>query len=105
MVSFHVPENASVTSATLKLNAKNVDDTRYYSQNATDVKIYINSGDPFYTDGTTEGCYYYTDRGYFCNRNIVGVMNPSLNFDITGSVISGTNVVSVYLNSYGDRHW
>jgi hypothetical protein len=105
MVSFYVPENSTNVQATLNLNAKNVDDTKYYSQNATDVKVYINSGTPFYQDGTTESCTGYTNNGYYCVRTIVGVMNPRLKFNITNSTVVGTNVVSVYLNSYGDLNW
>lgn len=105
MASFYVPENAKNVSAFLNLNARNVDDTRYGSQNATDVKIYVNSGTPFYNDGTTENCNSYRDRGYFCVRTITGVMNPRLYFNITNRLVNGTNVVSAYLNSYGDINW
>jgi hypothetical protein len=105
MVSFYIPENVKNVSAFLKLNAKDVDDTKYGSQNATDVKIYINSNSTFYQDGTTERCSYYRDKGYYCVRSIVGVMNPNLYFNITGVLINGTNVISAYLNCYGDLHW
>jgi hypothetical protein len=103
MISFYVPENSKNVSAYLHLNAKNVDDTKYFAQNATDVKVYVNSGTPFYIDGTTERCYSIAN--WYCKRDIVGVMNPRLNFNITNALISGTNTVSVFLNSYGDLHW
>jgi len=109
MVSFYVPENAMNVTAKLKLNGKNVDDTRVYTggrwRNSTDVKVYVNSGTAFYQDGDNEYCYSYSDRGYYCNRNIVGEMNPMLELDITNALVNGTNVVSVYLNCYGDTHW
>lgn len=103
MISFYVPENSKNVSAYLHLNAKNVDDTKYFAQNATDVKVYVNSGTPFYIDGTTERCYSIAN--WYCKRDIVGVMNPRLNFNITDALISGTNIVSVFLNNYGDLHW
>jgi len=109
MISFYIPENAKNVSARLKVNAKRVDDTQVYIggewRNSTDVKVYVNSNTTFYADGDNEYCYSYTDKGYYCVRDIAGVMNPRLDFDITSKLVNGTNVVSVYLNSYGDIHW
>ncbi|MEM7821530.1 MAG: hypothetical protein QXX38_01815 [Candidatus Aenigmatarchaeota archaeon] len=104
MISFYIPENAKNISAFLNLNAKNVDDTKYFMLNATDIKVYVNSDVPIYKDGVTENCYYYTDS-YYCKRTIVGEMNPRLYLNITDNLINGTNVVSIYLNCYGDNHW
>lgn len=102
-LSFFIPENAKNVSAILHLKAKEVDDTRVFGLDATDVKIYINSDEPFYEDGVVEFCYSISN--YYCERDIVGEMNPEYTFDITNQLVNGTNIVSVFLNSYGDLHW
>ena len=103
MVSFYIPENAENVSATLHLNLKNVEDTRVFWQNTTDVQIYVNSEEPVYRDSSSSLCYFVSS--YYCWRTIVSTKNLTLDLDITPYLINGTNVVSVYANCYGDLHW
>ncbi|MGC9059191.1 MAG: hypothetical protein ACP5H3_02180 [Candidatus Aenigmatarchaeota archaeon] len=109
MVSFYVPENAKNVNAKLHLNLKNIDDTKYFIWNTTDIEIYVNSKYPFYKDGINTGedaqYYCYSIRKYYCYRDIAASKSVILDFDITSNLKNGTNVVSVYLNSYGDLHW
>jgi len=110
MVSFYIPENAKNASAYLHLKAFGVDDTRdLLGRNSSDVIIYFNSNNIFYKDGycSSSECYpLCTLQGtYYRNCQKVGVMNPELFLNLTNNLTFGTNVISVYLNSYGDIHW
>ncbi|MFH7880590.1 MAG: hypothetical protein QXI09_01110 [Candidatus Aenigmatarchaeota archaeon] len=105
MVSFYIPENAKNVRANLNLNLKDVEDTRYFTINTTDIRVFINSDKPFYSDGVGDYCYYYRDGGYYCKRDIVGKKDVRLSFNITNQTKKGTNVISVYVNCYGDIHW
>ncbi|MEM7825090.1 MAG: hypothetical protein QXO27_03915 [Candidatus Aenigmatarchaeota archaeon] len=101
-LSFFLPPEAKNAKGILHLKAKNVDDTRWFGFNATDVMIYLNDS-LIYSDGVTSNCYFISN--YYCQRTMGGVMNPEYTFNITNKLVNGTNVVSVYLNSYGDIHW
>ncbi|MEM2145976.1 MAG: hypothetical protein QW279_11490, partial [Candidatus Jordarchaeaceae archaeon] len=110
--SFFVPENAKNVSARLHLNLKNVEDTfDRYGRNSSDILIYINSKYLFFKDGycsDDETCYpscTWKRWPYEYDCNIRGTKNIELDFNITNVSINGTNVVSVYLNCYSDRHW
>jgi len=108
MLSFYIPENAKNINAKLHLNLKKVEDSTYSGMNTTDIKIYVNSKEPFYYDGINkENDEYYCSRlrNYYCYRSLSSARDVILDFDITNKVINGTNVVSVYVNSYGDIHW
>jgi hypothetical protein len=109
MVSFYIPENAKNVSAYLHLKALNVDDTKdLLGRNSSDVIIYFNSDDIFFKDGycSSSTCYpFCTSSGYYRNCQKVGVMNPELYLNLTNNLTFGTNVISVYLNCYGDIHW
>ncbi|MEM5772946.1 MAG: hypothetical protein QXL86_01835, partial [Candidatus Aenigmatarchaeota archaeon] len=110
MVSFYIPENAKNAIAQLHLKALGVDDTRdAFGRNSSDLIIYFNSDDIFYKDGycpSFQPCYpTCTAQGYYRNCQKVGVMNPEISLNLTNNLVPGTNVVSVYLNSYGDIHW
>jgi hypothetical protein len=108
MLSFYIPENAKNISAKLHLNLKKVEDSTFYGINTTDIKIYVNSKDPFYYDGINkENDEYYCSRlrNYYCYRSLSSARDVILDFDITNKVINGTNVVSVYVDCYGDIHW
>jgi hypothetical protein len=108
MLSFYIPENAKNVNAKLHLNLKKVEDSTYSGMNTTDIKIYVNSKEPFYYDGINkENDEYYCSRlrNYYCYRSLSSARDVILDFDITNKVINGTNVVSVYVDSYGDIHW
>jgi hypothetical protein len=108
MLSFYIPENAKNISAKLHLNLKKVEDSTFYGMNTTDIKIYVNSEDPLYYDGINkENDEYYCSRlrNYYCYRSLSSARDVILDFNITNKLINGTNVVSVYVNSYGDIHW
>mgnify|MGYP000406748809 CR=1 FL=1 len=68
MVSFFIPEEAENLSVILHLKTKRVDDTRSFWWDANDIRIYVNSDEPFYQDGVTSSCYFYTGGGYYCVR-------------------------------------
>jgi hypothetical protein len=104
MVSFYLPENATNVSAALNLHINQLKDTKYSNQNATDVKVFVNGGDPFYSDGVTDSCTAVRDT-YYCVRTIVNNYTFRKKWDITGSLENGTNVVSVYADCYNDQHW
>jgi len=108
MLSFYIPENARNISAKLQLNLKNFEDSTFYGTNTTDIKVYVNSKDPIFYDGVNkenDNFYCHRLRNYYCSRTLSSPKNLKLNFDITDKIINGTNVVSVYVNSYGDFHW
>ncbi len=102
-ISFYIPENAKNISAKIRLNLKNVEDTKVFLFNSTDIKIYVNSEEPFFEDGTTDLCYAISR--YYCYRDIVATKDVNLTFDISSMIKNGTNIVSVYVNCYGDLHW
>jgi len=73
MLSFYIPENAKNISAKLHLNLKKVEDSTFYGINTTDIKIYVNSEDPFYYDGVNKGndeYYCYRLKNYYCYRSL-----------------------------------
>ena len=108
MLSFYIPENAKNISAKLQLNLKKVEDSTFLGINTTDIKVYVNSADPFFYDGLNkenDEIYCSRLRNYYCSRSLGASRDVKLNFDITDKLINGTNVVSVYVNSYGDIHW
>ena len=110
--SFYIPENAKNVSVKLHLNAKDVDDTfDVFGRNSSDILIYVNSNLIYWKDGycrDEEECYplcFWKKWPYEYKCDIQGTMNPVIDLNLTDSVKNGTNVVSVYLNCYGDRHW
>lgn len=110
MVSFYIPENAKNALAYLRLKAFGVDDTRdLMGRNSSDVIIYFNSGNIFYRDGycSSSECYPLcpSQGNYYRDCVKVRVMNPEIFLNLTNNLTVGTNVVSVYLNCYGDIHW
>ncbi|MEM5836257.1 MAG: hypothetical protein QXR09_01400 [Candidatus Aenigmatarchaeota archaeon] len=110
MVSFYIPENAKNAKAQLHLKTLEVDDTvDLFGRNSSDVIIYFNSGHIFYKDGycSSQNCYPSCSISglYYRNCRKVGVMNPELFLNLTNNLTIGTNVISVYLNNYGDVHW
>jgi len=108
MLSFYVPENAKNVNAKLQLNLKNVEDSIFLGVNTTDIKVYVNSKDPFFYDGVNkenDEIYCSRSRNYYCTRTLGSSRDIKLNFNITDKLINGTNVISVYVNSYGDIHW
>ncbi len=104
ILSFYIPKNAENYSVNLHLNLKDIEDTALWMLDATDVLIFVNNVTA-YSDGITNNCYYYTDKGYYCVRDVSTTKNIALNLDITNWVQEGTNIVSVYANAYGDVHW
>ena len=100
----NIPLGATVTNASLHLVANDIEG---YSQNQ------VNSR------GKGDGCddvqsgEYYNLRGYLNNDSIFLENEPSWlsgesideTFDLTSDVSVGNNVVSVYLNTYGDCFW
>ena len=108
MVSFYIPENAKNISAKLQVNLKGIEDSSFLGINTSDIKIYVNSKDPFYYDGANkenDEMYCSRIRNYYCTRTLTSSKDVTLNFDITNKLVNGTNVVSIYANCYGDLHW
>lgn len=110
--SFFIPENAKNVSTRLHLNLKDLEDTfDAYGRNSSDILIYINSKYLFFKDGycsNNEECYpscSWKKWPYEYNCNVRGTKNVELDFNITNVTINGTNVVSIYVNCYSDRHW
>jgi hypothetical protein len=105
LLPFYIPEDAQGPTATLHLNLKDVDDVldRYYQlfsgwkyQDAWDIRIYINSDDVFWQDNPSAS--NDIDDGYYDGNPY----NYSNSWDITDELVNGTNVVTVYVNNYGD---
>jgi len=110
--SFFIPENAKNVSTRLHLNLIDLEDTfDSYGRNSSDILIYVNSKYLFFNDSfcpNNETCYPscpWKRWPYEYKCDIKGTKNVSLDFNITNVTINGTNVVSVYVNCYGDRHW
>ncbi len=104
-LSFYIPEGAKNVSGRLHLNLKHVDDTRVWWWDTEDIRVYVNSDEPFYRDASSTWCYFFAEGGYYCVRDFAGESDRVLDFDITSELVNGTNVVSVYVNCYGDYHW
>ena len=110
--SFFIPENAKNVSARLYLNLKEVEDTfDRYGRNSSDILIYINSKGAYFKDGfcsNDEECYpacKWKNFPYQYACTIKETKDVIIDLNITDEVKNGTNVVSVYVNCYGDRHW
>ncbi|NQU79182.1 hypothetical protein HQ545_05430 [Candidatus Woesearchaeota archaeon] len=107
MLPFHVPPGATNVSAYLYLNLQDITDLRdrYYwwgwkYRDAWDTRVYVNSDVTFYQDNPAasndiDDCTWDSAS---CN----GEYDWTGGFDISAEVIDGTNVVSVYVNNYGD---
>jgi len=108
LMPFHVPAGATNVSATLRLNLQDVNDLKdrylvgwsYQYRDAWDFRIYVNSDTVFYQRNATsyddiDDCLSYSAA---CGSNY----NWTGSFNITGAVVTGTNIVSVYVNNYGD---
>lgn len=104
VLPFHIPSSATNVSATLYLNLQEVTDLLdrvwWGYQDAWDVRVYVNSDTVFYQDNpaASNDINDCTWNAGACN----GEYNWTGSFDITGEVVNGTNVVSVYVNNYGD---
>lgn len=103
-LSFYIPENAKSYSVKLHLSLKDIEDTGYLGKNATDILVFVNNY-TVYDDGITSGCYYYTGKGYYCERDLISTKDVLITKNITEYVKKGTNIISVYANCYGDIHW
>ena len=100
----NIPVGATITDATLHLVANDIES---YSQNQVKSR------------GSGDGCSSIPDgenynlRGYinndtiFLNNSPAWLSGESIDeeFDLTSDVSIGNNVVSVYLNTYGDCFW
>lgn len=104
MLPFHIPPGATNISATLNLNLQDINDIRdralWWYNDAWDVRVYINSDTVFYQDNPAASndindCAW--DAGACGNE-----YNWTGSFDISGEMVPGTNVVSVYVNNEGD---
>lgn len=104
VLPFHMPPSATDVSATVYLNLQDITDLLdrvwWWYDDAWDFRVYVNSDTPFYQDNPAasndiDDCTW--DSGA-CN----GEYDWTGSFDITGEVVSGTNVVSVYVNNYAD---
>lgn len=104
MLPFHIPPGAADISAKLHINLQEVNDLRdrflWWYRDAWDIRIYVNSDTVFYQDNPAASndindCLW--DSGA-CGSNY----NWTADFDMTGEIVTGTNVVSVYANNYGD---
>ncbi len=104
MVPFHVPPGATNISAKVYLNLQEVNDLQdrvwWWYDDAWDFRVYVNSDSVFYQKDAGDSndindCLSYSSA---CGNNY----NWTGSFDITGDVILGTNVVSVYVNNEGD---
>lgn len=103
IASFFIPEHAKNISTRLHLNLKDVEDTfDRRGRNSSDILIYINSKYLFFNDS-------YCPNNEDCTPefpvSIRGTKDVKLDFNITNVTINGTNVISVYVNCYGDNHW
>ena len=104
MVPFHVPPGATNISATLNLNLQDINDIRdrlwWNYIDAWDFRVYVNSDTVFFQDNPAA-----SNDINDCSWN-AGACGAEYdwtgNFDITGEIITGTNVVSVYVNNEGD---
>jgi len=104
MLPFHVPDGATNVSAVLYLNLQEVNDLQdrvwWWYNDAWDFRVYVNSDTVFYQKDTGDSndindCLSY---GAACGADY----NWTGSFDISGEVVTGTNVVALYVNNYGD---
>jgi len=92
-MAFFLPPDSINRDVKIKIRAKDVDATgvlhEAYGEDHTDVEIYLNSEDPIFNDTDPSSDEIY-------------------DFDMTNisdDLVDGTNVLSVFLNCYGDVDW
>ncbi|MFC1723819.1 hypothetical protein ACFL0V_06790, partial [Nanoarchaeota archaeon] len=107
MLPFHVPPDVENVSARLQLNLQDVNDLqdRYWSwgwkyRDAWDFRIYVNSDSTYYQQnpGDATDINDCLSDGAACGAEY----DWTGSFNITDEVEDGTNLVSVYVNNYGD---
>lgn len=97
--SFFIPQGAVVREVSLFVHGKDINN--------------ITTGQP---NGIPDSVPNKYNIQVYLNNVTVDLRNPEtlneneevevfLNYNLTGNVTEGTNVVSVYLNSYGDDFW
>ena len=108
LLPFHLPEGATDISARLNLNLQEITDLqdRYWwwgiqYRDAWDVQVYVNSDTVFYQDNPAAS--NDIDDCTWDNNACNGEYNWTGSFNITDEVVTGTNVVTVYVNNLGDE--
>ncbi|MBL7160918.1 MAG: hypothetical protein ISS93_03670 [Candidatus Aenigmarchaeota archaeon] len=97
---FHIPQGASDINVTLFIHGQNIN--------------FADPGDP--ENGIPDEVPEKHNIQVYLNDVTVDLTDPveedpeleqeiRLNYELTANVINGTNVVSVYLNAYGDYFW
>ncbi|HDJ96735.1 MAG TPA: hypothetical protein ENG45_01540 [Candidatus Aenigmarchaeota archaeon] len=111
-LSFYLPENATNYDAILSLKLRDIEDSAFFGTNTSDVMVFVNSENPVYTDGNEAHptypyfyCYSINWKNYYCYRTLSEPRDINITLNITPYLQPGTNIVSVYVNCYGDYHW
>ncbi len=110
-LSFYIPENANFYNASLNLKLLNVEDTFYYTLNTSDILIFLNSENPIFKDGSDDFSQSYpfpyckSYRYFYCVRDIKATKDIELKLNLTNYTKKGSNVLSIYVNSFGDYHF
>ncbi len=88
IIPYIVPKNATGVSAKMHLEAESVRNhpNEFNQYRHYDVEVYVNDDDLFFSDAAPNS-------------------SPIYDFDLTGVSVTGTNVVAIYINSYGDTAW
>ena len=112
---FEIPQNSIFYNASLYLSVKNLEDTYIRKYNTSDIFIFLNSKEPIFKDGNdTFGIYYPSYpyfcnlidlRNYYCDRYIASTKDLNISLNLTSYLTKGTNILMIYLNSFGDYHW
>ncbi len=105
VLPFHLPPGATDISAKLRLNLQDVNDLKdrrmfHKYRDAYDFRIYINSDSTYYQqnggDSTDINDCLWDSKACGTEYNYTGT------FNITDRLETGTNIVAVYVNCYGD---
>ena len=88
IIPYFVPKNATSITAKLHLEGESIENTNNEQQlyNHSDVEIYVNSDNPVFSDSAPSS-------------------NPVYNLALDNYTITGTNVIAIYMNAYGDTAW
>ncbi len=88
IIPYFVPKNASSITAKLHLEGESIynhpNEVQIY--NHSDVEVYVNSDNPVFSDAVPNA-------------------TPIYDLNLTNYTIMGTNVIAIYMNSYGDDAW
>jgi len=88
IIPYTVPKNATGVTAAMHLEAESVRNlaNEFSQYGHYDVEVYVNNATLFFSDAAPNA-------------------TPIYDFNLTSVSVTGTNVIAIYINSYGDTAW